>query len=79
MRNSSRDALVLTGKSRQDNEEMSLRWKEALEIIGLRFYMGKATLVVSGASGRDPVQLGRYPCGVWQLSRGKLWSLRTVR
>ena len=26
--------------------------------------MGKTKLIVSGASGTEPVQLGRHPCGV---------------
>ena len=31
----------------------------------LRVTMGETKLMVSGTSGTESVQLGRYPCGLW--------------
>ena len=43
---------------------MFVRWKETIEIRGHRINLDKTLLMESGASGAEPVQLGRYPCGV---------------
>ena len=56
--------LVLTAESREEVEEMFRRWKEAMELRGLKVNVAKTKLMVSGASYSDPVPMGRYPCGV---------------
>ena len=58
------DNLILTGEIKQDVEQMFVRWKEAMERRGLNANMGKTKLIVSGAGDTEPVQMGRYPCGV---------------
>ena len=58
------DDLVLTGESRGEVEEMFGRWKEAMELRGLKVNIAKTKLMVSGERDSDPVPMGRYPCGV---------------
>ena len=58
------DDLVLTGESKQEVEQMFIRWKEVMELRGLKVNIAKTKLMVSGASDDEPVQMGRYPCGV---------------
>ena len=54
------DGLVPTGESRQEVDELFVRWNEKLEIGGLKVNIGKAKLLVSCASSPEPLQLGRY-------------------
>ena len=64
------DNLVLTGESKQEVEQLFVRWKKAMEQRGLKVIMGKTKLMVSGASDSEPVQMGRYPCGVCRKGFG---------
>ena len=62
--------FVLTGESKQEVEQMFVRWKETMERRDLKVNMIKSKLMDSGASDTTPVQMGRYPCGVCRRSAG---------
>ena len=52
------DEFEFTGE--REVETVFVRWKDASGIRGFRLNLGKTKLMVSGASGTEPVQLDRY-------------------
>ena len=57
------DDLILTAETREEVWEMFNKWKDAMELRGLRINLSKTKLLVTGKSGR-PIESGNYPCGV---------------
>ena len=58
------DDLVLTAETKEEVISMFLKWKEAMEMPGLRVNMSKTKLMVTGKQMTNLLQSGRYPCAV---------------
>ena len=58
------DDLVLVAQSKEELREKVLRWKECMELKGLKVNIGKTKVMRSGKSGGERVKTGRWPCAV---------------
>ena len=72
------DDLVLTAETKEEVTSMFLKWKEAMEIRGLRINMSKTKLMVTGKQMSSRLQSGRYPCAVCGQGVGANSALCTV-
>ena len=58
------DDLVLVAQSKEELREKVLRWKECMELKGLKVNIEKTKVVRSGKSGGEMVKTVRWPCAV---------------
>ena len=58
------DDLVITAESRTEVERKFAEWKSCLESRGMKVNIGKMKLLITGDETMEPVEFGRYPCGV---------------
>ena len=63
----------LVAQSKEELRERVLRWKECMELKGLKVNIEKTKVMRSGKSGGEIVKTGRWPCavcgkGVWANS-----------
>ena len=58
------DDLVLVAQSKEELREKVLRWKECMELKGLKVNIEKTKVMRSGKSGGEIVKTGRWPCAV---------------
>ena len=59
------DVLVLVAQSKEEFREKVLRWKECMELKGLKVNIGKTKVMRSVKSGGgEIVKTGRWPCAV---------------
>ena len=57
------DDLVLTAESREEVVQMFRRWKEALELRGMKVNLSKTKLLVTGKEA-EIIESGDFPCAV---------------
>jgi hypothetical protein len=57
------DDLALTAESKQEVMELFERWRNAMELKGLKVNMEKTKLMVTGKESTRRVQSGRWSCG----------------
>ncbi len=57
------DDLLLKEESEEKMIHMFNRWKEEMEQRGLKIYMEKTKLMVTGNMSRNKIHSGRWPCG----------------
>ena len=71
------DDLVLVAQSKEELREKVLRWKECMELKGLKVNIEKTKVMRSGKSGGEIVKTGRWPCAVCgERCMGKLYSMQ---
>ena len=58
------DDLILVAQSKEELREKVLRWKECMELKGLKINIEKTKVMRSGKSGGEIVKTGRWPCAV---------------
>ena len=58
------DDLVLVAQSKEELREKVLRWKECMDLKGLKVNIEKTKVMRSGKSGGEIVKTGRWPCAV---------------
>ena len=58
------DDLVLVAQSKEELREKVLRWKECMELNGLKVNIEKTKVMRSDKSGGEIVKTGRWPCAV---------------
>ena len=58
------DDLVLVAQSKEELREKVLRWKECMELKGLKINIEKTKMMKSGKSGGEIVKTGRWQCAV---------------
>ena len=64
------DDLVLVAQSKEGLREKVLRWKECMELKGLKLNIEKTKVMRSGKSGGEIVDTGRRPCAVCRKGIG---------
>ena len=57
------DDLILTAESKEEVVEMFKRWKEALEMRGMKVNLSKTKLLVTGKEA-EIIESGQFPCAV---------------
>ena len=58
------DDLVLKAESIEERKENVLRWKECMEVKGLKVNIGKTKVMVSGMNCGAIEKMGKWPCTV---------------
>ena len=58
------DDLVLTAESKSELEQKFRAWKSHMEGRGLKVNVAKTKYLITGDEEAEPVEMGRYPCGV---------------
>ena len=59
------DDLVLVAQSKEEVRDKVLRWKEYMELKGLKVNIYKTKVMRSGKSGGEIVKTGRWPYAVY--------------
>ena len=57
------DDLVLTAETKEEVTRMFNKWKEQMELRGLKVNLEKTKSMVTGKRAAEAVQSGRWPCG----------------
>ena len=53
-------------------------WRAILLDKGLKVNAGKSKVMVGSGGGKMIVNSGKWPCGVWERSTGKLCSVHSM-
>ena len=58
------DDLVLTAESKEELERKFRDWRTCMADRGLKVNIDKTKYMITGDDEAEPVEMGRYPCGV---------------
>ena len=56
------DDLVVTAETEQEARDSFERWRDAMELRGLRVNMEKTKVMITGKTARVKVKSGKWPC-----------------
>ena len=72
------DDLVIMAPTMEQLGRRVMEWRASLFDKGLKVNAGKSKGMVGSTGGKMVVNSGKWPCGVWERSTGKLCSVHSM-